>query len=185
MVAHLLAGFGKRSLRSTEAAVKYLVLSSVSGVCFLYAAGILFSVTHSLNIYEIHKALVVDSASAHADADRLHALCDFAGISGRGFPSFFVGPRCDRGSSDADRRILVRGIPATGFAVAIRLFLATFTQASEIHGQWKILGEFQWTEVLTLLSGLTMLFGALLSLRQTSAKTHGGVPRRCSDGLSI
>jgi len=174
VVGHLLAGFGKRSLRSTEAAVKYLILSSVSGVCFLYAAGILFSMTHSLNIYEIHKALVATPLPRTQMLIVFMLFVISLGSQIAVFPLSLWAPDVIEGAPTPIAGFLSVGIPATGFAVAIRLFLATFTQASEVHGQWKVLGEFQWTEVLTLLSGLTMLFGALLSLRQTSAKRMVG-----------
>ncbi len=173
-VAFLLAGFGKRSLRSTEAAIKYLIISAVAGVSFLYAAGILFSVTHSLNIYEIHKALV---ASPLPRTQMLIVFMLFAisfGTQVAAFPLSLWAPDVIEGAPTPIAGFLSVGIPASGFAVAIRLFLGTFTEASDIHGQWKVLGEFQWTEVLTLLSGLTMMFGALLSLKQTSAKRMVG-----------
>lgn len=170
IVGHLLAGFGKRSLRSAEAGVKYLVLFSVSGVSFLYATGILLSATHALNIYDIHKALVANPLP------RIQMLIVFMlfvlslGSQMAAFPLSLWAPDVIEGAPTPIAGFLSVGVPATGFAVAIRLFLATFTEASEVHGQWKVLGDFQWTEVLTLLAGATMLFGAFLSLRQTSAK---------------
>jgi proton-translocating NADH-quinone oxidoreductase chain N len=173
-VGLLLAGFGKRSMRSTEAGVKYLLLFSVSGACFLYASGILFSVTHSLNIYEIHKALV---AAPLSRAQMLVVFMLFVislGSQMAAFPLSLWAPDVIEGAPTPIAGFLSVGIPATGFAIAIRLFLATFTRASEMHGQWAVLGEFQWTEALSLFAGVTMVFGALLSLRQTSAKRMVG-----------
>ena len=173
-VAYLLAGFGKESLRSTEAGVKFLVFSAVSAACFLYASGVLFSVTHALNIFEIHKALV---AAPLAKGQMLVVFLLFVvslGFQMAAFPLSLWAPDVIEGAPTPVSGYLAIGVPATGFAVAIRLFLGTFTVASENHGQWKVLGELQWTEILTLLSGATMLFGALLSMRQTSAKRMVG-----------
>jgi NADH-quinone oxidoreductase subunit N len=173
-VSYLLAGFGKQSLRSTEAGVKFLVFSAVAGVCFLYASGILFSFTHSLNIYEIHRALVA------SPLPRVQMLIVFMlfmlslGTQIAAFPMSLWAPDVIEGAPTPISGFLSVGLPAAGFAVLIRLLLGAFTQASEVHGQWKVLGDLQWTLILTLLAALTMLFGAFLSLRQTSAKRMVG-----------
>lgn len=174
VVGHLLAGFGKQSLRSTEAGVKFLIYSAVGGVCFLYASGVLFSGTHSLNIFEIHKSLVA------APLPKTQMLVVFLlfmislGFQMAAFPMSLWAPDVIEGAPTPVSAFLSVGVPATGFAIAIRLFLGTFTVASENHGQWKVLGDLPWTEILTLFAGVTMLFGALLSIRQTSAKRMVG-----------
>lgn len=170
IVGYLLAGFGKSSSRSTEAGVKYLVFAAVSGVCFLYASGILFSITHSLNIYEIHKALAAMPLSRPQMLVVFSLFILSLGFQLAMFPICLWAPDVIEGAPTPISGFLSAGVPTVGFAVAIRLFLGVFTQPSEVHGQWKVLGDLQWTEILNLLAGCTMIFGAFLSLRQNSAK---------------
>lgn len=174
VLGYLLAGLGKGSLRSTEAGLKFLVFSAVSSVCFLYASGVLFSATHTLGIYEIHKSLVA------SPLPRTQALIVFMlfvvalGFQIAAFPLSLWAPDVIEGAPTPVSGFLSVGVPSAGFAVAIRVFISIFTQAAEAKGQWKVLGELQWTDIMTLLAGATMLFGALLSLRQTSAKRMVG-----------
>ena len=65
LLAYFLAGYGKRSALSAEAAVKYMAFCSVAGAFLLYGLAILlFAPTHSLNIYEIHQALLATRCRA-------------------------------------------------------------------------------------------------------------------------
>jgi proton-translocating NADH-quinone oxidoreductase chain N len=174
VLAYFIAGYGKSSIRSTESAVKFMVFSAVSGACFLYGTGVLFAATHSLNIYEIHKALIVNPLS------RIEMLVVFMlfvisiGFQIAAFPMSLWAPDVLEGSPTPSSGFLSVGVRSAGFAVAIRLFVATFTQAGGAPGEWKILGEVDWTQILSLLSGLTMGFGAFLAFRQTSAKRMVG-----------
>jgi NADH-quinone oxidoreductase subunit N len=174
LMAYIIAGYGKTSIKSTEAAVKYMLFSAVSGFCFLYGAGILFASTHSLNIYEIHKALVASSLSRTEMLAVFMLFVVSLGFQIASFPMSLWAPDILEGSPTPSAGFISVGVRAAGFAVAIRLFVATFTQASGAPGEWKILGEVDWTQILSLLSGLTMAFGALLAFRQTSAKRMVG-----------
>jgi NADH-quinone oxidoreductase subunit N len=174
LMAYFIAGYGKNSMNSTEAAVKYMVFSAVSGACFLYGTGILFGATHSLNIYEIHKALLETPLSRTEMLAVFMLFVISLGFQIAAFPMSLWAPDVLEGSPTPSSGFLSVGVRAAGFAVAIRLFVATFTQASSLPGEWKILGEIEWTHILSLLSGLTMAFGAFLAFRQTSAKRMVG-----------
>ena len=174
VLSQLLAGFGKKSILSTEAGVKFLALSAVSGICFLYASGILFSVTQSLNIYEIHKYLAANPLPKQQMLVVFMLFVISLGFQIGAFPMSLWVPDVIEGAPTPVSGFLSVGVRAVGFAVAIRLFLSAFTLPAGTPGQWRVLGELQWTEILTLLAGITMAFGAFLSLRQTSAKRMVG-----------
>jgi NADH-quinone oxidoreductase subunit N len=174
LLAYFIVGYGKNSIRSTEAAVKYMVFSAVAGVCFLYGSGILFASTHSFNIYEIHKALVDHPLSRFEMLAVFMLFVVSLGFQVAAFPMSLWAPDVLEGAPTPSSGFLAVGARTAGFAVSIRLFVATFTQASSTAGTWKVLGEIDWTQILALLSGLTMAFGALLAFRQTSAKRMVG-----------
>ncbi len=62
------------------------------------------------------------------------------------------------------------GPRAAAFAFATRFLIAIFAQPSEVSGQWAVLGELPWTDILAVVSGLTLWIGSLLAFRQTRAK---------------
>ena len=53
VLAYFIAAHGKNSIFSIESAVKYMIFNAVSAAFFLYGVAFLFSVTHTLNIYEM------------------------------------------------------------------------------------------------------------------------------------
>jgi NADH-quinone oxidoreductase subunit N len=57
-----------------------------------------------------------------------------------------------------------------GIAVAIRVLTVVFSQPDGQQGSWKILGTLDWTSIVGLVAGVTMMLGSLLALRQESAK---------------
>jgi NADH-quinone oxidoreductase subunit N len=169
-----LAGYGKRSILSTEAAVKHLVLAAVAGALLMYVMALLFMASHSLNLLEIHKALVEHPLERGPWVVLLVTL--FAALSFQlgAFPMSLWVPDVIEGSPTPSAAFIAFGTRAAGFAVALRFFVGVFAQAGDAPGQWKVLGDLEWTSVLALASGLTMLIGALLAVRQASAKRMAG-----------
>jgi NADH-quinone oxidoreductase subunit N len=67
------------------------------------------------------------------------------------------------------------GTRAAGFAVALRVITTIFAQPTlAASGQWQVLGALDWTPIVGLVSGLTMVAGSFLALRQKSAKRMVG-----------
>jgi len=174
MISYFLAGYGKTSVKSTEAAVKYMVFSTVAGTLLLYGMAILFGVSHSLNIYAIHHALTANTLT-HPTILIIFMLV-FAAISFQlgVFPMHLWTPDVLEGAPTPASAFLSVGCRAAGFAVAIRILIAIFTQNSSSQGQWQVMGSVDWTQILALVSGLTMAFGSLLAFRQKSAKRMVG-----------
>jgi NADH-quinone oxidoreductase subunit N len=170
IISYFLAAYGKRSLLSTEAAVKYLAFGAVAGAMFLYSLAILFAYSHSLNIYEMHKALV-----AHPLPPQVMlvvfmllflALCFQLGA----FPMYLLVPDVLEGAPTPVSAFLSLGTRAAGFAISTRLLIVIFTQPGLTQGEWQVLGELDWTKIVSVVSGLTMTIGGLLAFRQKAAK---------------
>jgi NADH-quinone oxidoreductase subunit N len=169
-VGYFLAGYGKRNILSTEAAVKYMVFSGLAGALFLYGAALLFSATHAFNIYEIHKALVANPLSAHAMPVVfmliLLALTFYIGA----FPMYMWEPDTLEGAPTPVSAFMSFGPRAAGFAVAVRFLIVIFGQPGARDGHWEPLGILDWPRIVAVISGITMLAGSLLALRQRGAK---------------
>lgn len=170
MLTFLIAGIGKRSTLSVEAAAKQMVFAGLASAFLIYGGGILFAQAHSLNIHEIQKYLI-----AHPLDSFPKAIMSF-GLIGLGlsfqvgaFPMFFSVPDILEGAptpSAAFLSVISRG---AGFAVAIRLLLVVFAHPTE-GGQWQVLGELDWPSLMAWMAGLTLIIGSILAFRQTGAK---------------
>lgn len=169
-MSYFLAAFGQKSVLSVEAAVKYLAFGAVSAALLLYALAILFGVTHSLNMYEMHKVLVTTPLPPKTML--VVFMLSFLSLSFQMgcFPMHLFVPDVLEGAPTPVSAFLSLGARAAGFAVATRFLVVVFAQPGVTSGQWQVLGGVDWTEIVSIVSGLTMMAGALLAFRQMGAK---------------
>ncbi len=170
VIGYFLAAYGWRSLLSTEAAVKYLAFGAVATALLLYSLAILFAFTHTLNIYQMHKALELAPLSYNVMLV-LFTLCFLAFSFQIGaFPMYLLVPDILEGAPTPVSAFLSFGARAAGFAAAIRFLIVVFAKPGTAPGQWEVLGQFDWTQIVSFVSGMTMLVGALLAFLQKGAK---------------
>jgi NADH-quinone oxidoreductase subunit N len=174
ILASFLAGYGKRSSLSAEAAVKYMAFGSVAGALLLYGFALLFSSSHTFNIYEIHKALV--QAPLTREAMLAVFMLIFLALSFQlgAFPMHLWAPDVLEGAPTPASAFLSFGTRAAGFAVALRFLIVMFAQPGAQDGNWQVLGAVDWPRIVALVAGLTMIVGALLAVRQRSTKRMVG-----------
>jgi NADH-quinone oxidoreductase subunit N len=170
IVSYFLAAYGKKSILSTEAAVKYLAFGAVSSAMMLYALAILFASTHSLNIYEMHRALMTTPLPPHVMLVVFMLLFLSLCFQLGAFPMYLLVPDVLEGSPTPISAFLSIGSRAAGFALSTRFLIVVFTQPGLTRGHWKVLGDLDWTQIVELVSALTMAIGALLAFKQNSAK---------------
>lgn len=170
--AFFIAAYSKHSITSTEAGVKQMVFSVVSGALLLYGFAILFGATQSLNIYDIHRTLV--SNPIPYEATLVVFMLIFLALSSQmaAFPMHLWAPDVLEGSPTPGSAFLGLGLRAMAFAVGIRFILVLFAQpaAAPAAGQWQVLGALDWTQIVSLIAGLTMAVGPLLAFQQVKAK---------------
>jgi NADH-quinone oxidoreductase subunit N len=171
VLGFFLAGYNKRSARSTEASVKYMLFSVVSGGLLLYGLALLFVSTHSLNLEEIHKALLV-TPLPRSEALTIFGLVFLAlAVQIAAFPMHLWAPDVLDGAPTPAAAFLSFGARAAGFSVLLRFVMMVFAQPGPTgHGQWQVLGALDWTRFLAIIAGASMLVGAFLAHRQQSAK---------------
>ena len=170
IISHFLAAYGRRSILSTEAAVKSMALGAVALALFLYAAAILFATTHSLNVYEIHRALVATPLSSNVMLVIFVLIFLSFSYHIGAFPMYLLVPDLLEGAPTPVSAFLSLGTRAAGFAIATRFLIVIFAQPGAVPGQWSVSGQFDWTQLVSLVSGLTMAVGGLLAFRQKGAK---------------
>ena len=157
VASYLLAGYMKRDARSSEAALKYLLVGSAAAAIFLYGASLLYGLSRTTNLEEIGISLVT-SPSPLAALSLVFVLATVA-FKIAAVPFHQWTPDVYEGSPTPVVAFLSVGSKAAGFALALRILVGCF---SAFDSQWKLL--------FTVLAVLSMTLGNVVALAQTSMK---------------
>ena len=157
VASYLLSGYMKRDARSSEAALKYLLVGSAAAAVFLYGASLLYGLSGTTNLETIGKALI-ESPTPIAALSLVFILATVA-FKIAAVPFHQWTPDVYEGSPTPVVAFLSVGSKAAGFALAIRLLVGCF---SSFDNQWKLL--------FTVLAVLSMTLGNVVALAQTSMK---------------
>ena len=150
-----------RDGRSSEAGIKFLLLSAMSSALLLYGMVLVYGFTGSTHLSEIAKAVTVGSLP-------FGSYAMLAGITlivvGFGFkismvPLPDVGPGRVRGAPTPITAYLSVASKAAGFAVMLRVFYIAFGSVSV-----------DWGMLFAVLSALSMTVGNLVAIAQSNIK---------------
>ncbi|MEB3271274.1 MAG: NAD(P)H-quinone oxidoreductase subunit N [Synechococcus sp.] len=155
--SYLLAGYMKRDARSSEAALKYLLVGSAAAAVFLYGASLLYGLSGSTSLDAI--ALALRTADAPITALALVFVLATVAFKIAAVPFHQWTPDVYEGSPTPVVAFLSVGSKAAGFALAVRILVGCFAGFDE---QWKFL--------FTVLAVLSMVLGNVVALAQTSMK---------------
>ncbi|TVR16844.1 MAG: NADH-quinone oxidoreductase subunit N [Balneolaceae bacterium] len=170
--SYVLAGFTKRSLRSSEAAMKYIIYGAVSSGVMLYGISLLIGVTAATDIYAIN-----DAISAGVEQTMMLNISVLMILVGLGFkiavvPFHFWAPDVYEGAPITIAALLAVASKIAAFAMLIRLFSVSFIDASGLSatGTWSSVEGIHWNLLLGGMAALTMIVGNLTALRQDNIK---------------
>ncbi len=157
VASYLLSGYMKRDARSSEAALKYLLIGSAAAAVFLYGASLLYGISGTTNLEEIGVSLL--SSPTPVAALALVFVLATVAFKIAAVPFHQWTPDVYEGSPTPVVAFLSVGSKAAGFALALRLLVGCF---SAFDSQWKLL--------FTVLAVLSMTLGNVVALAQTSMK---------------
>ena len=168
ITSYILAGYARYSLRSSEAAMKYVLWGAVSSGVMLFGMSILFGLTGEIGYGEIGAALA--SSPGNELAVLVAVLFIMAGIGYKisAVPFHFWTPDVYEGSPTPVTAIFAAGPKAAGFALMIRFFYTAFV--GDADGGFVSLEQVQWPWVLAILSAVTMTWGNLAAMKQENVK---------------
>ncbi|MFN6131689.1 MAG: NAD(P)H-quinone oxidoreductase subunit N [Synechococcaceae cyanobacterium] len=158
VASYLLAGYMKRDARSSEAALKYLLVGSAAAAVYLYGASLLYGVSGGATGLE-SIALALRTAGSPVAALSLVLILATVAFKIAAVPFHQWTPDVYEGSPTPVVAFLSVGSKAAGFALALRLLVGCF---DGFDTQWKIL--------FTVLAVLSMVLGNVVALAQTSMK---------------
>lgn len=171
ITSYILAGYQKNRARSNEAALKYVIYGGVSTGIMLYGFSILFGLTGTTKIAEIHQVLLASDYSPLTLVVAILFILAGFGYKIASVPFHFWSPDVYEGAPTPITALLSVAPKAAGFAVLIRFFNVTLVgSATPNMGQWFALGSLPWPQILAAISAMTMFLGNLVAIRQDNVK---------------
>jgi NADH-quinone oxidoreductase subunit N len=162
---YALAGF-LRDKRSSESALKYMLLSGVNSAVLLYGLTLVFGFTGKLQLAEVAQVVTAISPSQlWAQPGLLMGLALV--VAGFGFkiaavPFHMWAPDVYEGAPAPVTLLLSAGSKVAGFAVLLRFLGSTFLHPLSLSQDWGA--------VLAVLAAVGMTLGNLLAIPQTNLK---------------
>lgn len=155
---YVLVSFQRNRLASLEAGVKYLILGALSSAFMVFGIALIWGTTGELNFTQLAAV-----AAQYADS-KIFLLGVLLVIVGLGFkiaafPFQIWAPDVYQGAPTPTTAFLAIGSKAAGFVLLLRVL---FTAVPAITNQW--------SSLLIIVSGITILYGNLCALPQRNLK---------------
>lgn len=159
--AYVLAGYGRKDLKSAEASLKYVLYGAVSSGMMLYGFSLLYGLTGTTNLPEMAARLSQTTSSL---PHMIGLILVFAGIGYKiaMVPFHFWCPDVYEGSPTAITAFFSVAPKAAGFAALLRL-MPVYVTLEPTYGVTAV-------GMITLGSALTMTLGNLGAIWQDSVK---------------
>lgn len=171
LTSYIMVGYLRTDRLSNEASMKYILFGTVSTGSMLYGFSLLYGLTGSLNLFEIHEVLLTQGVAGFNQFTLL--LVVVLTIAGFGFktavvPFHFWCPDVYTGAPTPVTAFLSVAPKAAGFGILVRFFFSGLSQSN--GEEWSAISGINWPLVLIGLSALTMTLGNIAALTQTNLK---------------
>ncbi|MCT8140119.1 NADH-quinone oxidoreductase subunit N [Anaerobacillus sp. CMMVII] len=158
--SYCLAGFRKSQSKSTEAALKYVILGGTASAFILYGMSFVYGLTGTTNLAAIGRAM----PQLYADYPYLVIMSLLFMIAGFGFkisvvPFHMWAPDVYEGSPTPITGFLTAVSKVAGFAILIRILSVGF---GGIYQEWYF--------IIAVIAALTMIVGNTVALVQSNVK---------------
>lgn len=171
--SYILAGYIKESERSSEASMKYVIYGALSSGLMIYGISLIYGLTGELNIYAVNASLLSTGYSPIVLMISLLLMLAGFGYKISAVPFHYWTPDVYEGAPITVTAFLSVSSKAAGFAMLIRFLKVSFidrTVALGIEGAWAIIQGLPWTEIMAVLSALTMTIGNIIAIWQNNLK---------------
>ena len=155
---YVLAGYFQRSMASSEAGMKYLLLGAFASGFFLYGIALIYGGAGTTSIPQIASALTVDSKSPLLLAGMFLLIVGF-GFKVALVPFHQWAPDVYEGAPTSIAAFISAGPKAAGFAAFLRIFMEALQNLQS-----------EWIITITILAALTMTIGNLVAIAQRNIK---------------
>lgn len=156
--SYILAGYFKNEQKSTEAAMKYFILGSVSSAILLYGISLIYGVTGTLDLLEIARRM---STLVTNDALMFGIMLLGAGLCFKiaAAPFHVWTPDVYEGAPTPITAFLSTASKAAAFAIFVRIFYVGLHHF-----------RLDWQYVLAAIAALSMIVGNFAAITQDNVK---------------
>lgn len=155
---YVLISFQRSRLPSLEAGIKYLILGALSTAFTVYGIALVFGTSGTMKFTELTN-LQSTLASNNLFLAGLLLVVIGLGFKIAAFPVQIWAPDVYQGSPAPTAAFLAVGSKATGFVLLLRVL---FSAVPEVTAQW--------TQLLIVMSAVTILYGNLCAIPQRNVK---------------
>ncbi|SMO64507.1 NADH-quinone oxidoreductase subunit N [Fodinibius sediminis] len=172
--SYVLVGFTKKSRRSSESSMKYIIFGAVSSGIMLYGLSLLIGVTGATDIFAVNAAL-----NAGISQPVIFNLSVAMILVGLGFkiavvPFHFWAPDIYEGATFSIAAILAVASKIAALGLLVRLFTVSFIDIGTMSesGVWQTIftDDVPWDIVIGIMAALAMIVGNLTALMQDNIK---------------
>ena len=163
---YLLAGFS-RTARAAEASLKYFLFGGVSAAFLLFGLSLVYGFSHAATLTGVAAALGSGQASPLAVAGLVMVVVGL-GFKLAAAPFHYWAPDVYQGAPATSVALVAAASKAVGIVVLIRFMMIGFHAVAgsaawgDLHAGWSL-----W---LAVLAAVSMVFGNVLALAQTSVR---------------
>jgi NADH-quinone oxidoreductase subunit N len=175
--SYIMAGYFKKSKRSSEAALKYVIYGGVSSGLMLFGISLLYGMCGSTDIFAISIFLSTNPVNIVTLLISIFLVLAGFGYKISAVPFHFWTPDVYEGSPLPITALLSVSSKAAGFAMMIRFFIITFQNATSqmtttdsVYTAYNILPGVHWNEVIAVIAVITMTLGNVVAIWQDNLK---------------
>ncbi len=159
LALYILSGIHRRSLRSTEASIKYFMLGAFSSAFFVYGAALVYGAAGATQYDLIVQSLATGQGSIYLLFFGIALMVVGFGFKISLAPFHMWTPDVYQGAPTPVAAFMSAATKTAGFAALIRILLVALP---DYHSTWS------WA--LAILAVITMTWGNLAALKQLSLK---------------
>jgi NADH-quinone oxidoreductase subunit N len=162
--AYALVAYRRTSARAIEGAVKYFLLGSFAAAILLFGSALLYGATGHTGLAGIQQSLASGEADAALTIFALVMLVVGLAFKVGAVPFHMWVPDAYEGAATPVTTFMSVGVKAAAVAVLVRVLVGAF-------GDPSTMGLYTgWTPVIVILAILSMVYGNLAALAQSSVK---------------
>ena len=156
---YVLAGFIRRDVASTEAALKYFLMGAFTSGILLYGLALIYGLTGSTNLANVAQSLAAVPKDNPALLLGIILIVAGFGFKVAAVPFHMWAPDAYEGAPTSVTAYMSSAVKAAAFAGLARIFIDALLPAAQ---HWQVL----WW----VLAALSMILGNLVAISQTSLK---------------
>lgn len=159
LASYSLTGMLRGSVRSTEASLKFILIGAISSGIVLFGMSLIFGVTGSVHLGTINEAVGGATAMQPVLLAGMMFLITGFGVKMAAVPFHMWAPDVYEGAPVPVASFLITASEAAAFAGALRVFMVGLPAF-----------QGQWTNIFIVLAIVTMTFGNISAISQTSIR---------------